>query len=291
MLWYPAQAVRRLPPEAPVPRGPARGGDSNGGVFVRFPDPEADPRVRRVLEGRRRRDDSPSGSRSTAATRSSSTTARAARPARRARSTRSTTTTSTTIGAAEAGEWEDYEIEVVGQHYKISRNGDVINEWDNRPGLNSDRGGRPEHDAASVHARLHRPAEPRRRGHDAVPQHPRRGPDAGRAEGQRRDGGVRRSPATARTRSRSARRTRPATRRTRVVRRSTIGEPGGAGPARRRSRSPLAPTSSILPPLIDTPASFRLGSDDARASRARRSTAAASRCRCPARARWTARRR
>ena len=85
------------------------------------------------------------GSRSTAATRSSSTTARPARrPARRARSTRSTTTTSArSARRSPAAQWEDYEIEVVGQHYKISRNGKVINEWDNLPGLNSDRAGDP----------------------------------------------------------------------------------------------------------------------------------------------------
>jgi hypothetical protein len=41
------------------------------------------------------------------------------------------------------GEWEDYEIEVVGQHYTIRRNGEIINEFDNTPGKNSDRAGDP----------------------------------------------------------------------------------------------------------------------------------------------------
>ena len=44
------------------------------------------------------------------------------------------------------GEWNDYEIEVVGQHYKITRNGEVINEFDNTPGQQSSRGGDPPTD-------------------------------------------------------------------------------------------------------------------------------------------------
>ena len=130
--------------------------------------------------------------------------------------------------------------------------------------------GRPEHDAAAVHARLHRPAEPRRRGHDAVPQHPRRGPDAGRARGRGRHRRRSRSPAPARTRSRSARSTRPAT--SRPSSRSTSRS--GALRARRVRRPP--PRSSrcrrrrrrVLPPMIDTPASYRLGSVTSRITRA-----------------------
>src|SRR5690242_14278442 len=39
------------------------------------------------------------------------------------------------IGPAKpVGEWEDYEIEVRGMHFKISRNGQVIKEFDNTPG-------------------------------------------------------------------------------------------------------------------------------------------------------------
>jgi len=41
------------------------------------------------------------------------------------------------------GDWNDYEIEVVGQHYRIFRNGDLINEFDNTPGQSSSRGGDP----------------------------------------------------------------------------------------------------------------------------------------------------
>ena len=120
-------------------------------------------------------------------------------------------------GAA-AATWEDYEIEVVGQHYTIRRNGEVINEFENSPGKNSDRGGDPSTTLRQFARGLHRPPEPRRRGHDAVPQHPRRGPDAGRAEGRGRRPGRSTVAGAVRTRSRSARSTRPATQAARDVR-------------------------------------------------------------------------
>jgi hypothetical protein len=44
------------------------------------------------------------------------------------------------------GEWNDYEIRVVGQHYTIIRNGVVINEFDNTPGKQSSRAGDPPTD-------------------------------------------------------------------------------------------------------------------------------------------------
>ena len=70
---------------------------------------------------------------------------RPARRARPARSTRSTTPRSTRRASTRpsAATWEDYEIEVVGQHYTIRRNGEVLNEFDNTPGKNSDRAGDP----------------------------------------------------------------------------------------------------------------------------------------------------
>jgi PKD repeat protein/type 1 glutamine amidotransferase len=46
-------------------------------------------------------------------------------------------------GATPKGEWNDYEIRVVGQHYTMIRNGVVINEFDNTPGKSSSRGGDP----------------------------------------------------------------------------------------------------------------------------------------------------
>lgn len=49
-------------------------------------------------------------------------------------------------GATEPGEWSDYEIRVVGQHYTILRNGEVINEFENAPGQESSREGDPPTD-------------------------------------------------------------------------------------------------------------------------------------------------
>ncbi|GGS60204.1 ThuA domain-containing protein [Actinokineospora fastidiosa] len=49
-------------------------------------------------------------------------------------------------GATPKGEWNDYEIRVVGQHYTIVRNGVVINEFDNTPGKQSSRAGDPPTD-------------------------------------------------------------------------------------------------------------------------------------------------
>ncbi|MGK5739958.1 ThuA domain-containing protein [Micromonospora sp. URMC 103] len=44
------------------------------------------------------------------------------------------------------GQWNEYEVRVVGQHYTIIRNGVVINEFDNTPGKASSRAGDPPTD-------------------------------------------------------------------------------------------------------------------------------------------------
>ncbi|WP_410811282.1 ThuA domain-containing protein [Micromonospora sp. 067-2] len=44
------------------------------------------------------------------------------------------------------GQWNDYEVRVVGQHYTIIRNGVVINEFDNTPGKTSSRPSDPPTD-------------------------------------------------------------------------------------------------------------------------------------------------
>jgi len=49
-------------------------------------------------------------------------------------------------GATPKGEWNDYEIRVVDQHYTIIRNGVVINEFENAPGQESSRDGDPPTD-------------------------------------------------------------------------------------------------------------------------------------------------
>ena len=138
------------------------------------------------------------------------------RPATSARPARSTTFDNNDleqIGEPKRrGEWEDYEVEVVGQDYTICRNGELINSSRTRRASTPTRAGDPPTQLRQFAQRLHRPPEPRRRGRDAVPQHPRRGPVAGRARAQTRAGRSR-SRARVRTRSRSARSTRPATRR------------------------------------------------------------------------------
>jgi glucose/arabinose dehydrogenase/type 1 glutamine amidotransferase len=49
-------------------------------------------------------------------------------------------------GVTPKGQWNDYEVRVVGQHYTIIRNGVVINEFDNTPGKQSSRAGDPPTD-------------------------------------------------------------------------------------------------------------------------------------------------
>ncbi len=49
-------------------------------------------------------------------------------------------------GVTPKGQWNDYEIRVVGQHYTIIRNGKVLNEFDNTPGKQSSRAGDPPTD-------------------------------------------------------------------------------------------------------------------------------------------------
>lgn len=49
-------------------------------------------------------------------------------------------------GVTPKGEWNEYEIQVVGQQYTIIRNGEVINEFENSPGKQSSRAGDPPTD-------------------------------------------------------------------------------------------------------------------------------------------------
>ncbi|OQO94600.1 cytochrome C [Saccharomonospora piscinae] len=49
-------------------------------------------------------------------------------------------------GVTPKEQWNDYEIRVVDQHYTITRNGKVINEFDNSPGTQSSRDGDPPTD-------------------------------------------------------------------------------------------------------------------------------------------------
>ncbi len=142
MLWYPKPyGDFRL--KLQFREGRTDGGYSNGGVFIRFPNPTQSPRTDQCAKtGAAATDDAwvaifcgheiqlydgPDGE---------------------ARKTGSIYTFDNNdldhIGPAKPrGQWEDYEIQAVGQHYTIRRNGAVIKEFDNAPGKDSDRAGDP----------------------------------------------------------------------------------------------------------------------------------------------------
>ena len=142
MLWYPKPyGDFRL--KLQFREGRTDGGYSNGGVFIRFPSPTQAPRTDQCAKtGAAATDDAwvaifcgheiqlydgPDGE---------------------TRKTGSIYTFDNNdldhIGPAKPrGDWEDYEIQAVGQHYTIRRNGAVIKEFDNAPGKNSDRAGDP----------------------------------------------------------------------------------------------------------------------------------------------------
>ncbi|HWK29671.1 MAG TPA: ThuA domain-containing protein [Solirubrobacter sp.] len=143
MLWYPVKAYGDFKVKLQFREGRTDNGFSNGGVFVRFPNPEQTPRVDECAKtGSAANDpawvaiycgyeiqlyDGPDGE---------------------TRKTGSIYTFDNNdlsqIGPAKPrGEWEDYEIEVRGQQYTIRRNGEVIKRFDNAPGKQSDRDGDP----------------------------------------------------------------------------------------------------------------------------------------------------
>jgi PKD repeat protein/glucose/arabinose dehydrogenase/type 1 glutamine amidotransferase len=142
MLWYP-RPYGDYKLKLQFREGRTDNGFSNGGVFIRFPDPLQNPRVDACAK----------------------VGAAATDPAWVAifcgheiqlydgtdGETRKTGSIYTfdnndidEIGPKkDRGQWEDYEIQVVGQHYTISRNGEVIKEFENSPGKSSDRSGDP----------------------------------------------------------------------------------------------------------------------------------------------------
>ena len=147
MLWYPVKQFGDFKLKFQFREGRTDGGHSNGGAFTRFPDPRV-PVEQRTDEcaktGAAAEDPGMGGDllrpRDPALRR---TGGRAAedrvdlqlRPERPRRDR-----------GADRGRWNDYEIEVVGQTYTISRNGEVINEFENTPGQESSRDGDPPTD-------------------------------------------------------------------------------------------------------------------------------------------------
>ena len=179
----PGEGLRGLPAQAAVPRGPDRRRLLQRRRLRALPEPGAVAARRRVREDRLGRERPRLGGDLLRPRDPALRRRRPARRARRARSTRSTTTTSTrSASRSRAASGRTTRSRSSASSYTIRRNGDVINEFENTPGKIVRPRRRSEHDAAAVRAGLHRPAEPRRRGHDAVPQRPRRGPLARRAQ-------------------------------------------------------------------------------------------------------------
>ena len=145
MLWYPVEQFGDFKLKFQFREGRTDGGLSNGGAFVRFPDPRV-----------------PVEQRPDACARTGSAASDQAWVAifcgHEIQLYDGTTGEPQKTGSiynfdpngigaigepSEVGEWNDYEVEVVGQHYTIRRNGDVINEFENEPGIESSRGGDP----------------------------------------------------------------------------------------------------------------------------------------------------
>ena len=145
MLWYPVKAYGDFRLKLQFREGRTDAGFSNGGVFVRFPDPRAERTEACSKYGDAATKeawvaiycgheiqlfDGPDG------------------PNIETRKTGSIYTFDNNnlsqIGPKkDRGEWEDYEIQVVGQTYEVFRNGVSINKFENSPGKASDRGGDP----------------------------------------------------------------------------------------------------------------------------------------------------
>ena len=148
MLWYPVKQYGDFKLKFQFREGRTDGGSSNGGAFVRFPDP-------RVPVGQRPDACSKTGS---AANDEAWVAIYCGHeiqlydgPSGEPQKTGSIYNFDP-VGIDDIGEpregWNDYEIEVVGQHYRVFRNGELINEFENRaePPIESSRGGDPATD-------------------------------------------------------------------------------------------------------------------------------------------------
>jgi Domain of Unknown Function (DUF1080)/PKD domain len=148
MLWYAKQPYRNFSVKMQFRDVSPEGTSGNGGVFVRFPDPRV-PLAQR-----------PPGSCGTVGSAQTSQAWVAIYcgheiqvydgPTGEQQKTGSIYNFDPLnleqAGAKPKGQWSDYEIRVVGQHYTIIRNGVVINEFDNNPGISSSRPGDPPTD-------------------------------------------------------------------------------------------------------------------------------------------------
>jgi glucose/arabinose dehydrogenase/type 1 glutamine amidotransferase len=145
MLWYAKQSFKNFSVKLQFKDIAPEGFRANSGVFVRFPDP------RTPLDQR------PAGSCGTVGSARTSQAwvaiycgheiqiydGETGEPQKTGSVYNFDPRTLDQAGAKPKGVWNDYEIKVVGQHYTIIRNGVVINEFDNAPGLESSRAGDP----------------------------------------------------------------------------------------------------------------------------------------------------
>jgi glucose/arabinose dehydrogenase/PKD repeat protein len=148
MLWYAKQSYKNFSVKLQFRDISPEGTAGNGGVFVRFPDPRT-PLAQR-----------PPGSCGTVGSAQTSQAWVAIYCGHEIQiydgATGETQKTGSVYnfdpltldqsGAKPKGQWSDYEVRVVGQHYTIIRNGVVLNEFDNVPGVQSSRPGDPPSD-------------------------------------------------------------------------------------------------------------------------------------------------
>jgi hypothetical protein len=148
MLWYSGKAFKDFSVRLQFRDVAPEGYRSNSGVFVRFPDP------RTPLDQR------PAGSCSTTGAARTSPAwvaiycgheiqlydGETGEPQKTGSVYNFSPVGLEKAGATPKGQWNDYEVRAVGQHYTIIRNGVVINEFDNTPGKQSSRAGDPSTD-------------------------------------------------------------------------------------------------------------------------------------------------
>jgi glucose/arabinose dehydrogenase/type 1 glutamine amidotransferase/PKD repeat protein len=262
MLWYPVKSYGDFRLKLQFREGRTDGGHSNGGVFVRFPDP-------RTPLAQRKDDCAKTGSAAT----SEAWVAifcgyeiqlydgETGEP----RKTGSVYTFDNNgideIGSPKpAGEWEDYEIEVRGQSYKIFRNGQLINEYENTPDKQSDRAGDP--DASKRQFAQGYIGLQNHGGADTIQYRDIRVEDlSADAEGQNPTGAFTVSgqgPHTVEFRSLDAAGNQEGKQSVDFE----IGRTSPPGPTTPSGSPPPVTTPPLggLPPMLDTPASYRLGS-------------------------------
>jgi PKD repeat protein len=148
MLWYAGQQYGDFSVRLQFRDARTDGGSANSGVFVRFPDP------RTPLADR------PAGSCGTVGTARTSPAWVAIYCGQEVQIYDGATGEPQKTGSiynfqplnleqarpTPVGQWNDYEVRVVGQRYTIIRNGVVINVFDNTPGKTSSRAGDPPTD-------------------------------------------------------------------------------------------------------------------------------------------------